>query len=346
MEAFMSKKKVLFLWNIRKELKDYLTTNLKDIPDLELNFTDNVEEDFTPDSPHIQDAEIIIGWQPSLELLQSANKLKLFINPGVGVQQLIEMFREIRKTRDITLINGHGNTYFTAQSAVALLLSLMNKIIPHHNAMREGKWRLGDDFAKNIPLRDRTVGLLGYGAINSKVHRFLSGFSIDFAALKTSWDDHQEFPTPLKKYSIDELHAFLKHIDILIVAVPLTSITRNMIAEKEIEILTKNKSSILVNISRGPVVNEKALYESLKSNKLTGAALDVWYDYNPKLDEQGRKNPAHYPFYELENLVMSPHRAASPFDDLQRWNEVIENIRRFCLGRTDFINIVDLDKEY
>jgi phosphoglycerate dehydrogenase-like enzyme len=348
MEDFMIKKKVLFLWNIREELKDHLKDNLKDIPGLELHFTDNVEEDFTPNSPHIKDADIIIGWQPSLELLQSAKNLKIFINPGVGVQHLINMFREITKTRKIRLINGHGNTYFTAQSAVALLLSLMNKIVPHHNAMKEGKWRLGDDFAKNIPLRDLTVGLLGYGAINSKVHNFLKGFKVDFAALKTSWDPNdQEFPTPLKKYTMNELHAFLTNVNILIVAVPLTSLTRNMIEEKELEIFTKNKSvAILVNISRGPVVNEKALFDHLESNKLTGAALDVWYDYNPEPDQEGKKYPSHYPFYKLDNIILSPHRSASPFDDLERWDEVIENIRRFSVGRTDYLNIVNLEKEY
>ena len=104
-----------------------------------------------------------LGGRPSIELLQSATNLKLYINPGVGVQHLIEMFLTVKQTRDITLINGHGNTYFTAQSGVALLLSLMNKVIPHHNWMVEGYWRRGDDYEKNIPLRDRTVGLLGYG---------------------------------------------------------------------------------------------------------------------------------------------------------------------------------------
>jgi phosphoglycerate dehydrogenase-like enzyme len=94
------------------------------------------------------------------------------------------------------------------------------------------------------------------------------------------------------------------------------------------------------------VINEKALYERLKSKKLTGAALDVWYNYNPEPDKQGKKYPSHYPFHELDNIVLSPHRAASPFDDLQRWNEVIENIQRFCSGRTDFLNVVDLEREY
>jgi phosphoglycerate dehydrogenase-like enzyme len=341
------KKKVLFLWNINERLRDYLSTNLADITNLELNFTDNIEEDFIPDSPYIHDADIIVGWRPSLELLQSAQNLKLYINPGVGVQHLIEMFRTITKTKDVILINGHGNTYFTAQSGVALLLSLMNKIIPHHNWMVEGLWRRGDDFAKNIPLRDRKVGFLGYGAINTKVHKFLSGFRVKFAALRTKWEKNDKnFPTPLDIYTPKELHAFLKEVDILFVAVPLTKLTRNLLDREELDIFTKDKSSLLVNISRGAVINEKALYDSLKNKSLTGAAIDVWYNYRPEPDELERKYPNNYPFHELDNIVLSPHRAASPFDDLERWNEVIENIKRYCVGRKDYLNIVDLEREY
>ncbi|MHA1110442.1 MAG: NAD(P)-dependent oxidoreductase [Promethearchaeota archaeon] len=342
----MVSKKVVFLWNIREELKEHLSSHLCDIPDLELHFTENVEEDFTPESPYIKDADIIIGWRPSIELLQSAKNMKLYINPGVGVQHLIDMFRTINHSRNITLINGHGNTYFTAQSGVTLLLSLMNKVIPHHNWMVDGYWRRGDDYEKNIPLRDRTVGLLGYGAINSKVHKFLSGFNVKFAALKTSWNTEQDFPTPLQKFLPKDLHQFLQIVDILVVAMPLTQLTRDLIGPKELDILATGKSALVVNISRGPVINEKALFERLKSKQLTGAALDVWYDYKPEPDEQGKKYPSHYPFHELDNIVLSPHRAASPFDDLQRWNEVIENIRRFCSERTDFLNIVDLEREY
>ena len=62
---------------------------------------------------------------------------------------------------------------------------------------------------------------------------------------------------------------------------------------------------------------------------------------------RGEKNfPYHLPFHELPNIVLSPHRAASPFDDLRRWDEVVENLKRMAAGRTDLLNIVNLDREY
>jgi phosphoglycerate dehydrogenase-like enzyme len=270
--------------------------------------------------------------------------MKLFINPGVGVQHHIENFRELNRTRDVTLVNGHGNTYFTAQHAVALLLAVTNKIIPHHNWMVEGLWRRGDDYAKSTPLRYRKIGLLGYGAVNKKVHKFLSGFDVEFLVLKRTWNGEDELPTPVKQYLPKDLDSFLKETDILIVAVPQTEETVDMIGERELKLL--GSESYLINIARGVVVNEEALYNALSKKVIVGAGIDVWYEYRPEPDVDNRKYPTNFPFHELDNIVMSPHRGASPMDDLERWDEVVENLTRFANGRTDFINVVDLDRSY
>jgi len=79
---------------------------------------------------------------------------------------------------------------------------------------------------------------------------------------------------------------------------------------------------------------------------IAGAAIDVWYNYKPEMDDLGRKYPFSFPFHKLDNTILSPHRAASPFSDLQRWDEVVENIKRVSSKRTDFLNIVELDREY
>ncbi|MHA1260395.1 MAG: NAD(P)-dependent oxidoreductase [Candidatus Heimdallarchaeaceae archaeon] len=242
-------------------------------------------------------------------------------------------------------MNGHGNSYFTAQHAVALLLSLTNKILLHHNWMKNGRWRTNDRDAVSIPLRNRTIGLLGYGAVNQKVHKFLSGFEVDFAILRKNWEKQKiPLPTTATKYSLDGLHRFLKDIDILIIALPLTSQTEGLIGDKELNLLGKN--GLLVNVGRGKVLDERSLFEYLQKKKIAGAAIDVWYDYQPEPDEKGRSFPYTYPFHELENIILSPHRGASPFSDLKRWDEQIENIKRFAEGRKDFLNKVNLEDGY
>ena len=91
----------------------------------------------------------------------ASDMVKLFINPGAGVQHLLPLFRELyAEGRAIPLVNGHGNAYFTAQSNVTLLLALMSKTIPHHNWMVEGQWRKGDADAATL-LAKLTPGVLG-----------------------------------------------------------------------------------------------------------------------------------------------------------------------------------------
>ena len=322
--------KVVFIWKVNDKLKSYLQSGLSSVKNLELIFPPAIDEKAL--LTICSDAQIIIGWKPTEKLLRAAVKLQLFINPGAGIQHLVSFFKEINQSRNVKLINGHGNAYFTAQHGVALLLTLANKVIPHHLWLKEGKWRLGDKQAKSIPLKYRKIGLLGYGHVNKHIHKMLQGFTNDIRFIKNDQKD------------INELNKFLKQIDILICAVPFTSKTKNLLKMEELKLLGEN--GIIINLSRGQIINEKDLYEALQNKLIQSAAIDVWYNYDPIPDEQNRKYPFHYPFHELENIVLSPHRAASPFDDLKRWDEVIENISRLAKGKCEFLNTVDLVKEY
>ena len=334
---------VLFIFKPSIELKNYLINGIVNYSNINLIFPDKIDDENL--LKYTSKADIMIGWRPFEELLLKAEDLKIFINPGVGIQHHIEPFRKLNKIRNVVLVNGHGNTYFTAQHAVALLLSLTNRVVLHHNWMHKGKWRMGDKQAASIPLRNRKIGLLGYGYVNQKVHKMLSGFNVEFSAIRNNWKkDTPIFPTALQKYYPNQMYDFLNKIDILIIAIPLTSKTEGLITLKELRLLGEN--GLLVNVSRGKIINEADLYTSLKDKIIKGAAIDVWYDYHPKSDKEGRKYPFSYPYHELENIILSPHRAASPFDDLNRWDEVIENLIRFSKGNIDLINVVDLEREY
>jgi len=334
---------ICFISNVSVEVQNYLTENLKDISNVKIIFPKNTSEEYL--EKIVTEAEVLIGWRPSKNILNHATNLKVFINPGAGVNHLLDLFIDLNKTRKIVLINGHGNSYFVAQHAVALLLTLMNKTVPHHNWMKKGRWRTGDDDAVSIPLRFREVGLLGYGAINQKIHRFLSGFDVKFHILRNNWNKQKDdLPTIVKKYEYSQLYEFLKEIDILIIAVPVTSLTSGLIKAKEISLLGPN--GLIVNVARGEIIDQKDLYNALKNRIISGAAIDVWYDYHPNPDENGLKRPYKFPFHTLDNIILSPHRGYSPFRDLLRWNEVVENITRLAKGREKLINVVRLEEEY
>jgi phosphoglycerate dehydrogenase-like enzyme len=211
--------------------------------------------------------------------------------------------------------------------------------------MKEGKWRLLDDEAKSIPLRHRRIGFLGYGHVNRNIHRFLANFEIEFHGLRKDWTKLKDQPpTELREYSPDGLREMIGNVDILVVTLPSTDETIDLIGKEELELL--GEEGILVHIGRGKVVQEKALYDALKQSRIKGAVIDVWYDYRPEPDEKGRKYPFHFPFNELDNVVMSPHRCASPFDDLERWDEVVRNIKRVHAGEKELENLVDIEAGY
>ena len=334
---------VLFLWKVPQPLQMRLQQRLDSVSNLKLLFPKTADEsEFLKYAPL---AQIIIGWRPSPALLDSAKKLKLFIFPGAGVQHLVDWFNEKGRKRGITLVNGHANSTFVAQHVVAMLLALLNKLVSHHNWMVAGDWRKGDADDKTIPMKGRIIGLLGYGAINQKVHARLAGFDVRFSILKRSWDKNtNQLPTPAQKYTPSQLGEFLDEIDTLIVALPLTSETEGLLGFDELMRLGEN--GIVVNVARGAIIDQNGLYRVLKERKITGAAIDVWYTYQPEPDKKERKFPYEQSFHKLNNILLSPHRAASPFDDLDRWDEVIENIVRFAQSRNDFINIVDTKRGY
>jgi phosphoglycerate dehydrogenase-like enzyme len=211
--------------------------------------------------------------------------------------------------------------------------------------MAAGEWRKGDADAASVTLRGRTVGLLGYGHVNRLVHRFLSGFDLRFAALRRDWAGRAEpAPTPVDRLVPSEADRLFEQSDIVMVAVPETGETAGLVDFGRLELL--GREGMLVNYARGAVVVEADLYRALKERRIAGAAIDTWYSYRPEPDPQGRKRPYHLPFHELDNVVLSPHRAASPIFGLERWDGVVENIRRFASGRTDLLNVVDLEHGY
>lgn len=333
----------LFLWQPRPELRAYLERGLRDTGQVRLVFPPDTEPGTIRSLAAGADA--LVGWRPDEETLQAAKQLRLFINPGAGVSHLLPRFAPRFRERGAVLVNGHGNSGFTAQHAVALLLALANQVVPHDRWLRQGRWRTGDAEVKSVPLRGRTLGLLGYGRVNRQVHLLLCGFELAFAVLRRDWSGRADpMPTPAARFGPDEIELFLSRVNTLVIALPETDGTRGLIKARELELL--GRDALLVNVGRGPVVDEEALYRALKEHTIAGAALDVWYDYRPEPDAADRRYPYRFPFHELDNVVLSPHRAASPLDDLERWDEVIENLRRLAAGRTDFLNVVDLERGY
>ncbi|MCW3979932.1 MAG: hypothetical protein NWF11_00455, partial [Candidatus Bathyarchaeota archaeon] len=101
-------------------------------------------------------------------------------------------------------------------------------------------------------------------------------------------------PTQARKYDHHALHKFLDQIDILIIAVPLTSLTRQLIKKRELELLGSN--GLLINVARGNIIDETSLFNALKDNTIAGAAVDFWYNYNPEKTKRDVSTHSHTHF--------------------------------------------------
>jgi phosphoglycerate dehydrogenase-like enzyme len=106
---------------------------------------------------------------------------------------------------------------------------------------------------------------------------------------------------------MNELHSLLPRCDFLILSLPLTPHTKGILAEKELALLQPH--AFVVNIGRGELIDQHALYTALKENRIAGAALDVWYHYPTDIESRSHTAPADEPFGELETVIMSPHKA-------------------------------------
>ncbi len=279
---------------------------------------------------------VLIDGHPS-ELLDAPN-LKHVIVPYVGVRESLR--QAILERPHLSLYNSHYNDAFVAQHAVALLLAVSNKLIQHDHSMRQGIWK--PNYVSGIPslfLEAKTCLLLGYGAIAKEIQPRVEAFGMNIETYKRNPDPSSKITT----YSPDQLYAALSNADVIMISLPSTPETQNLLDKKAFEHI--KEGSIIVNVGRGDIIDQHALYKSLKNNHLLGAGIDVWWNYPKTETDKQNTYPADAPLHELPNIIMSPHRASNT----QNWQEtsykdVIKTLEAIQKGETR--NLVDLEKGY
>lgn len=256
-----------------------------------------------------EDCEILVAGRPSQEQLLASPKLRALVIPWAGVPQATRTL--LGDFPHLGVHNLHYNALPVAELAVTLLLTAAKRILPMDRALRAHDWTPRYQRDLSLLLSDRQILILGYGSIGKLVARFCQGLGMRVAAIKrqVSPADRQLAAAQGVELSPrEELDRCLPASDALILCLPLTPATERLIGARELALLPTH--AVLVNVSRAAVVDEAALYQALRDQRLLAAALDVWYQEPQREAEIPRCPPAHYPFEELENVVMSPHRAA------------------------------------
>jgi len=281
--------------------------------------------------------QILVAGRPTREELDALPDLDTLIIPWTGIPlQTLELARE---RRGLSVHNLHYNAAPTAELAVALLLAAAKRIIPFDRELRKGDWSMRYEDPGVILLDGKQALILGYGRIGQRIARALEGLGMVVSAVSRSGQGQHP-----RLYSQEKLQDLLPHADFLIVALPLTRETKGMICDKELGLLPP--SAVLVNIARGSIVDQEALFQALAGNKIAAAGLDVWYNY-PE-DEAARSNtlPGDYPFQELGNVVLSPHRAANVIEsDKLRMESLAALLNQVAAGEP-MDNQVDLQLGY
>ena len=253
---------------------------------------------------YLKKVEVVIGGNFSKEDLEQAKKLKLIQIPFAGVDKLD--FNLYKNYPDIFICNIHANKNAVAEHAFALILALTKNIVTNDRDLRLGKWHGFPTKEPTVQLQGKSLGIVGLGSIGWEIAKIGHTLGMKVFALKRKIEEKD-----LKKKNILEflgekkdLEKVIKESNFIVVAVPLTKETKGLIGKKELKLM---KGKYLINISRGVVIDEEALFKSLKEGNLTGAAIDTWYQYPSS--EQREVLPSKYDFNKLDNVVMSPHTA-------------------------------------
>ncbi len=230
------------------------------------------------------------------------------------------------------LFNTTVHSRYVAEKAVQLMQALLGNTIHYHKNMQQGDWsnRNNKDRVSWVSTFDKRIGIFGYGRIGQWIQKLLEPYTNHFYTL----DRGKNYPNI---NTVPTLEALLKTVDIVFVATPHTASTEHAFNDA---LLKQFKNGYIVNVARGKIIDQHALYQRLTDNTLKGFASDVWYNY-PKQDRL--TFPAEVPLHTLSNVVMSPHCAAlTDHAKTEMMDKVMEHLNNIL--QKDFSEALDLKR--
>ncbi len=308
----------------------------------------DVQLTFGPDVPEGAEYEILVAGRPTREEVVASSRLRTLIIPWAGLPPSTRAL--MRDFPDVAVHNLHHNAIAAAEMALALLLAAAKFLVPMDRALRHADWRPRYGPNPAVRLGGKTALILGYGAIGQKVGAMCEGLGMHVVGVR-------RYPDPavvgVEVHPPEALPALLPRADVLVITLPHTPETDGLIGAEALARLPSR--AVLVNVARGPIVEQAALYEALRDGTLHAAGLDVWYNYPSgkdagygAADARAHTPPADYPFHELDNLVLSPHRAGGLHTDAterDRMEHLARLLNAAARGKT-MPNRVDLELGY
>jgi len=265
----------------------------------------------------------------------TARRLRLVQVPGAGLDRI----DRAAIPRDAALANVYGHEIGIAEYAIGAMLTLSREFVKLDKAMRGAEWLSQWAVGVDAPapwreLAGKTLGIIGYGRIGQAVAKRARAFDMTVLATRRNAEDGDPFAAVRPPSFMTEM---LSLSDFVVVTAPLTDETKGLIGREQLGAMKAH--AILVNVARGAIVDEEALYTALRERRIGGAALDVWYSYPTA---PGPTNPSRCPFHELSNVLMTPHVSGWTDGMLEARTDLIaDNIGRVAKG-LPLLNKIDI----
>jgi phosphoglycerate dehydrogenase-like enzyme len=281
----------------------------------------------------IPDVEILVCFSIDKETFLEAKKLKWIHGAYVGIDSLL--FPELLKSKVLlTSSRGmHGDT--VSDHAMAMILAFAKGLVPAWTCKEKRKWCQVEVMRQRFEPQEKLLGIVGFGTIGQALARKAKAFGMKVMATKNRVQKGEREKYVDRLLPREKFREFLCTADFVVLTVPLTKETHHMIGAKEFDCM--KKSTILINVARGGVIDEKALINALLQKKIAGAGLDVFEDepLSPKSK-----------LWDLENVIITPHVAGSRRDYFKKVGEIFRmNLNRY-LSRKPLLNLVDKELGY
>ncbi|MGE5577122.1 MAG: D-2-hydroxyacid dehydrogenase [Syntrophothermus sp.] len=278
---------------------------------------------------NLADSDALFAYGIKPEELTGAGRLKWIHVPYAGVEKAL--FPELVESPVIVTKASGSSGIGIADQVFGGILYFSRGLFLARRLQNEHKWDQQGVGRHAKELVGATLGIIGFGDIGREVAKRAHGFGMHIIATKRSRPGDNVVPEGLDEFlPREQMDEVFRRADYLVLAVPHTAETYHLVGEEQLGIM--KKEAILVNVSRGKVVDEPALIRALKEGRIAGAALDV-FEEEPL--------PADSPLWDLPNVLITPHMAGMNPRYMRRATEIfIENLERLIEGRP-MINVVD-----
>ena len=316
----MADMKVVFFTNIDAELRQLVAD--KALPGMDV-ITAPADMDDDEKIELVRDADFIMLFPGKISdrVLQSAPKCKLIQLLSAGYD---EMNLPLAEDLGIAVANNGGaNRVAVAEHTLMLMLATHRRMMFYANNVKAGRWKQEQDRKIDVfELEGKTLGLIGMGNIGRQVARRAAAFDMEL-----QYYDKYHPLTPVEEETMGikavDMDTLLKTSDIVSTHVPLTRETYGMIGKRELELM--KPSGVVINTSRGGVIEETSLVEALISGTISAAGLDVMEHEPPDPND---------PLLQIENLVITPHTAGPTLESIpKRAANAFENIQHVWSGQ-------------